>query len=108
MKIGENVLPEHAGRVRREVPYFDLTGDESADGGRGRTVSARDLSRLAASAPNLLVIDGAQGLTTADGRGLAELIPDLVEAGTAVVLRSEERRVGKQRGSQRGTGQKGK
>ena len=86
MKIGENVLPEHAGRVRREVPYFDLTGDESADGGRGRTVSARDLSRLAASAPNLLVIDGAQGLTTADGRGLAELIPDLVEAGTAVVL----------------------
>ena len=86
MKIGENVLPEHAGRVRREVPYFDLTGDESADGGRGRTVSARDLSRLAASAPDLLVIDGAQGLITADGRGLAELIPDLVEAGTAVVL----------------------
>ncbi|QUL79292.1 MMPL family transporter [Brevibacterium sp. SMBL_HHYL_HB1] len=86
MKIGENVLPEHAGRVRREVPYFDLTGDESADGGRGRTVSARDLSRLAASAPDLLVIDGAQGLTTAEGRGLAELIPDLVEAGTAVVL----------------------
>ena len=86
MKIGENVLPEHAGRVRREVPYFDLTGDESADGGRGRTVSARDLSRLAASAPDLLVIDGAQGLTTADGRGLAELIPDLVEAGTTVVL----------------------
>ena len=58
MKIGENVLPEHAGRVRREVPYFDLTGDESADGGRGRTVSARDLSRLAASAPDLLVLDG--------------------------------------------------
>ena len=86
MKIGENVLPEHAGRVRREVPYFDLTGDGSADGGRGRTVSARDLSRLAASAPDLLVIDGAQGLITADGRGLAELIPDLVEAGTAVVL----------------------
>src|SRR5699024_9412318 len=40
----------------------------------------------AASAPDLLVIDGAQGLTTADGRGLAELIPDLVEAGTTVVL----------------------
>jgi RND superfamily putative drug exporter len=57
MKIGQNVLPEHAGRVRRQVPYFDLAGE-----GADRAVSSREISRLAASAPDLLVIDGAENL----------------------------------------------
>jgi hypothetical protein len=34
MKIGQNVLPEHAGRVRRQVPYFDLAGERSRPGGQ--------------------------------------------------------------------------
>ncbi|WP_209323983.1 MMPL family transporter [Brevibacterium renqingii] len=81
MKIGENVLPEHAGRVRREVPYFDLAGHEGS-----QAISERDLSRLAASAPDLLVVDGAEELAAEPGRGLTELLPELVAAGTTVVL----------------------
>ncbi|MGC2939135.1 MULTISPECIES: MMPL family transporter [unclassified Brevibacterium] len=78
MKIGAHVLPEHAGRVRRQVPYLDL--------GAGDGTSSRDLSRWAASAPALVVIDGAEHLTEEAGRGLRECLPDLAANGTTVVL----------------------
>ncbi|WP_166974208.1 MMPL family transporter [Brevibacterium atlanticum] len=81
MKIGENVLPEHAGRVRRQVPYFDLAGE-----GADQTISPRETSRLASSAPDLLVVDGAENLGAESARGLRELLPELVDAGTTVVL----------------------
>jgi RND superfamily putative drug exporter len=87
MKIGEHVLPEHAGRVRREVPYFDLENEEAS-----RAISPREVSRLAASAPDLLVIDGAENLSAAahdadgPGRDLRDLLPQLVADGTTVVL----------------------
>ncbi|WP_210603371.1 MMPL family transporter [Brevibacterium oceani] len=81
MKIGQNVLPEHAGRVRRQVPYFDLAGE-----GADRAVSPREISRLAASVPDLLVIDGAENLGSESARELQDLLPELVDAGTTVVL----------------------
>lgn len=81
MKIGHNVLPEHAGRIRRQVPYFDLGA-----GGTGAGIGARELSRLAASAPDLLVIDGAENLAAGSGAELRELLPELVEQGSTVVL----------------------
>ena len=87
MKIGENVLPEHSGRVRRQVPYFDLTS-----GGADRAISSRDVSRMAASAPDLLIIDGAEHLSegardaAGPGRDLRDLLPQLVADGTTVVL----------------------
>lgn len=81
MKIGHEVLPEHAGKVRRSVPYFELDAEAPAT-----LPSSRELSRWAASAPDLLIIDGAQALATHTGRELAELLPQLQEAGTAIVL----------------------
>ncbi|WP_426937026.1 MMPL family transporter [Brevibacterium sp. LE-L] len=87
MKIGENVLPEHSGRVRRQVPYFDLTS-----GGADQAISPRDISRMAASAPDLLIIDGAEHLSegardaAGPGRDLRDLLPQLVADGTTVVL----------------------
>lgn len=81
MKVGQMVLPEHAGKVRRQVPYFDLD-----EGGTGTPPRARDLSRLRASAPDLLIIDGAEALSGTSGRQLSELIPELQEAGTTIVL----------------------
>ncbi|HHX48364.1 MAG TPA: MMPL family transporter [Brevibacterium sp.] len=87
MKIGQHVLPEHAGRVRRQVPYLDLSRGEA-----DQTISPRDISRMAASAPDLLIIDGAEKL--ADGardsagpaRDLRDLLPQLVAEGTTVIL----------------------
>ncbi|UVI35652.1 MMPL family transporter [Brevibacterium spongiae] len=87
MKIGEHVLPEHAGRVRRQVPYFDLTRGEV-----DQAISSREISRMAASAPDLLIIDGAEHLaqgardSAGTGRDLRDLLPQLVADGTTVVL----------------------
>ena len=81
MKISEMVLPEHAGRVRRSVPYFDLGA-----GGTGAMPGARELSRLRTSAPELLIISEAGALAADDGRGLRELIWQLQIEGTTIVL----------------------
>ncbi|TSI19679.1 MMPL family transporter [Brevibacterium aurantiacum] len=84
MKIGDMVLPEHAGRVRRRVPYFDL--DEN---GPGKMPGARELSQLATSAPDLLIISEAGALADErgrDGRDLRDLVFDLQAEGTAIVL----------------------
>ncbi|RBP62499.1 RND superfamily putative drug exporter [Brevibacterium sanguinis] len=92
MKIGQSVLPEHAGRVRRSVPYLSR-------GALDERTWVREISRVAASAPDLLVIDatgldgrsaaaGLDGRSAAAGLGerLAELIAEVRAAGGAVVL----------------------
>ncbi|GAA1641342.1 MULTISPECIES: MMPL family transporter [Brevibacterium] len=80
MKIGEMVLPEHAGKVRRTVPFYDLgEGGTPPPGGP-------EIARLRRDAPALLVIDGAEALTRSEGRYLADALPELTAEGTAVVL----------------------
>ena len=60
MKIGEMVLPEHAGKVRRTVPFYDLgEGGTPPPGGP-------EIARLRRDAPALLVIDGAEALTRSE------------------------------------------
>ncbi|SMX98073.1 putative drug exporter of the RND superfamily [Brevibacterium sp. 239c] len=84
MKIGDMVLPEHAGRIRRRVPYFDL--DKK---GPGKMPGARELSQLRTSAPDLLIISEAGALADEedrDVRDLRELLLDLQAEGTAIVL----------------------
>lgn len=87
MKIGDMVLPEHAGRIRRRVPYFDLDKN-----GPGKIPGARELSQLRTSAPDLLIISEAGALAGDDGRegrelrDLRDLLFDLQAEGTAIVL----------------------
>lgn len=81
MKIGDMVLPEHAGRVRRRVPYFDLSAT-----GPGKMPGARELSRLRTSAPDLLIISEAGALAGENGRDIRDLVFDLQAEGTAIVL----------------------
>ena len=84
MKIGDMVLPEHAGRIRRRVPYFDLDKN-----GPGKMPGARELSQLRTSAPDLLIISEAGALADErgrDGRDLRDLVYDLQAEGTAIVL----------------------
>ncbi|WP_231443123.1 MMPL family transporter [Brevibacterium zhoupengii] len=81
MKIGDMVLPEHAGRVRRRVPYFDLDRN-----GPGTMPGARELSQLRTSAPDLLIISEAGALAGESGRDVRDLLFDLQAEGTAIVL----------------------
>ncbi|WP_309132686.1 MMPL family transporter [Brevibacterium sp.] len=77
MKIGQWVLPEHAGRVRRAVPYLrrDVLG-------HGKW--AREITRLRTSAPELVVIDLVDGSDFS--APLQELIAEVRGSGGAVVL----------------------
>ncbi len=77
MKIGRWVLPEHAGRVRRAVPFLrrDALGARRWE---------REITRLRTSAPDLVVIDAADD--AALPAQLQELITDLQDRGSAVVL----------------------
>ncbi|WP_193095991.1 MMPL family transporter [Brevibacterium sp. FME17] len=81
MKIGDMVLPEHAGRVRRRVPYFDLDKN-----GPGTMPGSRELSQLRTSAPDLLIISEAGALAGESGRDVRDLLFDLQAEGTAIVL----------------------
>ncbi|MCT2356768.1 MMPL family transporter [Brevibacterium casei] len=80
LKIGSLVLPEHAGKVRRTVPFFDLGGAGS------RAPGAGEIARLRTDPPDLLVIDGAEALARSQGRYLADALPELTADGTALVL----------------------
>lgn len=80
MKIGEMVLPEHAGKIRRTVAFYDL-GESGT-----RPPNAQEISRLRSNPPALLVIDGAEALARGEGRYLADALPELTADGTAVVL----------------------
>lgn len=84
MKIGDMVLPEHAGKIRRTVPYFDLDKN-----GPGKMPASRELSQLATSAPDLLIISEAGVLAGEDGRDvrdLRDLLYHLQAEGTTIVL----------------------
>lgn len=80
MKIGDMVLPEHAGKVRRTVAFYDL-----GESGTKRP-NGQEIARLRSTPPALLVIDGAEALARGEGRHLADALPELTADGTAVVL----------------------